>query len=84
MQALTIKLKEKIMQQRINEILERDDTKIIICHLGNGGSLSAVVNGKCVDTSMGLTPNAGIVMGTRSGDIDASIIPYIMEVIFLP
>jgi len=70
----------KYVSKRINEILGRDDTKVIVCHLGNGGSLSAVVNGKCVDTSMGLTPNAGIVMGTRSGDIDASIIPYIMEV----
>ena len=70
----------KYVSRRINEILGRDDTKVIICHLGNGGSLSAVVNGKCIDTSMGLTPNAGIVMGSRCGDIDASIIPYIMEV----
>ena len=70
----------KYVSRRMNEILGREDTKVIVCHLGNGGSLSAVVNGKCVDTSMGLTPNAGIVMGTRSGDIDASIIPYIMEV----
>ncbi len=70
----------KYVSRRINEILGREDTKVIICHLGNGGSLSAVVNGKCIDTSMGLTPNAGIVMGSRCGDIDASIIPYIMEV----
>ncbi|MBQ1812494.1 MAG: acetate kinase [Bacilli bacterium] len=70
----------KYVSRRINEILGRDDTKVIVCHLGNGGSLSAVVNGKCIDTSMGLTPNAGIVMGSRCGDIDASIIPYIMEV----
>ena len=70
----------KYISKRINEILGREDTKVIICHLGNGGSLSAVVNGKCIDTSMGLTPNAGIVMGSRCGDIDASIIPYIMEV----
>ena len=70
----------KYVSRRINEILGRNDTKVIICHLGNGGSLSAVVNGKCIDTSMGLTPNAGIVMGSRCGDIDASIIPYIMEV----
>ena len=70
----------KYVSRRINEILGRTDTKVIICHLGNGGSLSAVVNGKCIDTSMGLTPNAGIVMGSRCGDIDASIIPYIMEV----
>ncbi len=70
----------KYVSRRINEILGRNDTKVIVCHLGNGGSLSAVVNGKCIDTSMGLTPNAGIVMGSRCGDIDASIIPYIMEV----
>ena len=70
----------KYVSRRINEILGRTDTRLIICHLGNGGSLSAVVNGKCIDTSMGLTPNAGIVMGSRCGDIDASIIPYIMEV----
>lgn len=70
----------KYVSRRMNEILGRIDTKIIVCHLGNGGSLSAVVNGRCVDTSMGLTPNAGIVMGTRCGDIDASIIPYMAKV----
>lgn len=64
---------------RINEILGRDDTKVITCHIGNGASISAVVNGKCVDTSMGLTPNAGVMMGSRCGDIDCSIVPYIME-----
>ena len=69
----------KYVSSRINEILGRTDTKIIVCHLGNGGSLSAVVNGKCIDTSMGFTPNAGIVMGSRCGDIDASIIPYVMN-----
>ena len=70
----------KYVSKRINEILGKTDTKIVVCHLGNGGSLSAVVNGKCIDTSMGLTPNAGIVMGSRCGDIDASIIPYMMKV----
>lgn len=70
----------RYVSKRINEILGRETTKIIVCHLGNGGSISAVLNGKCIDTSMGLTPNAGIVMGSRCGDIDASIIPYIMEV----
>ena len=64
---------------RMNEILGRTDTKLITCHIGNGGSISAVLNGKCIDTSMGFTPNAGIMMGSRSGDIDASIIGYIME-----
>lgn len=69
----------KYVAQRANEILGRTDTKLITCHIGNGASVSAVVNGKCVNTSMGLTPNAGLIMGTRCGDIDASIIPYVME-----
>lgn len=64
---------------RMKEEFGRDDFKIIICHLGNGSSLSAVKNGKCVDTSMGFTPLAGVVMGTRCGDIDVSLIPYVME-----
>lgn len=69
----------KFVSKRMNEILKRDDTKLITCHIGNGASISAVVNGKCINTSMGLTPNAGLIMGTRCGDIDASIIPYVME-----
>ena len=69
----------KFVSQRMNEILGKNDTKLITCHIGNGASISAVVNGKCINTSMGLTPNAGLIMGTRCGDIDASIIPYIME-----
>ena len=69
----------KYVSMRMNEILGRTDTKIITCHIGSGGSVSAVLNGKSIDTSLGFTPNAGIVMGTRSGDIDASIIPYIMK-----
>ncbi len=56
-----------------------DKLNIISCHLGNGGSITAIRDGKCVDTSMGFTPHAGIIMGTRSGDIDVSIVPYIME-----
>ena len=63
---------------KMKEILG-EDKKIICCHLGNGASLCAIKNGKCVDTSMGFTPLAGIIMGTRSGDIDPSIIPYVME-----
>lgn len=63
----------------IAEELKRDDLKIISCHLGNGGSITAIKDGKCVDTSMGFTPLAGIMMGTRSGDIDPSIIPFVME-----
>ena len=57
--------------------LDPNNSKVIVCHLGNGGSLSAVVNGKCVDTSMGLTPLEGLIMGTRSGDIDPSVIQFI-------
>ena len=63
----------------IAEELKRDDLKVISCHLGNGGSITAIKDGKCVDTSMGFTPLAGIMMGTRSGDIDPSIIPFVME-----
>ncbi|NLL24065.1 MAG: Acetate kinase [Spirochaetes bacterium ADurb.Bin315] len=55
------------------------DTNVIICHIGNGASVSAVKNGIAVDTSMGLTPLEGLVMGSRSGDIDPAIIPYMME-----
>ncbi len=69
----------KFVSQRMNEILGRNNTRLIICHIGNGASVSAVLNGKCINTSMGLTPNAGLIMGTRCGDIDASIIPYVME-----
>ncbi len=69
----------KYVANRMNEILGRNDTKLITCHIGNGASISAVVNGKCLNTSMGLTPNAGLIMGSRCGDIDATIIPYLME-----
>ena len=57
--------------------LDINNCKEIICHLGNGASISAVVNGKCVDTSMGLTPLAGLAMGTRSGDLDPSIVEFL-------
>jgi acetate kinase len=56
-----------------------EETKIITCHLGNGASITAVKSGKSYDTSMGLTPLEGLVMGTRCGDIDPAAIPYIME-----
>jgi len=69
----------KYVSIRMNEILGRTDTKLITCHIGNGASISAVKNGKCIDTSMGLTPNAGVIMGTRCGDIDATIVTYMME-----
>ena len=56
-----------------------EGSKIIVCHLGNGSSLSAVVDGKCVDTSMGLTPLEGVLMGTRAGNIDTAVAQYIMQ-----
>jgi acetate kinase len=59
--------------------LDFKNSKIIVCHLGNGASISAVVNGKSIDTSMGFTPLSGLVMGTRSGDIDPSIIEFIAK-----
>ena len=69
----------KYVSQRMNEILGRNDTKLITCHIGNGASISAVKDGKCVDTSMGLTPNAGLIMGSRCGDMDATVVTYAME-----
>jgi acetate kinase len=57
--------------------LDPENCKIIVCHLGNGASVSASINGKCVDTSMGLTPLEGLVMGTRSGDLDPAILQFI-------
>ena len=66
--------------KRLREILGSENSRrIISCHLGNGGSLAAVKNGKCVNTTMGFTPLAGIMMGTRSGDIDPSILAYLSE-----
>ena len=59
--------------------LDKDNSKVIVCHLGNGSSISAVQNGKCVDTTMGLTPLEGVVMGTRSGSIDPAIVEYIAK-----
>ena len=69
------------VSKRTAEIIGKpyEDCKIIVCHLGNGASLSAVMNGKSVDTSMGLTPLEGLVMGTRSGDIDPAIIEFVAK-----
>lgn len=69
------------VSKRTAEILGRDlkDLKIIVCHLGNGASVSAVAGGKSVDTSMGLTPLEGLIMGTRSGDLDPAIITFLAE-----
>lgn len=67
--------------QRAAEMLGKapEDLRIITCHLGNGASIAAVDHGKCLDTSMGLTPLEGLIMGTRCGDIDPAIIPFIMK-----
>ena len=67
----------KYVSQRMNEILGRNDTKLITCHIGNGASISAVKDGKCVDTSMGLTPNAGLIMGSRCGDEKFSFLIFL-------
>ena len=61
------------------EILGNRDAKIVTCHLGNGSSISAVNGGRCVDTSMGLTPLEGIIMGSRCGSIDPAVVPFVME-----
>ncbi|CDF10923.1 acetate kinase [Mycoplasma sp. CAG:776] len=65
----------KVMQEKLG----REDINIISCHIGSGGSICAIKNGKSFDTTMGFTPNAGLIMGTRSGDIDYSVIPYYIE-----
>lgn len=67
------------VSRKAAEVLNQkyEDLKLIVCHLGNGASVSAVENGKCVDTSMGLTPLEGLIMGTRSGDIDPAIIEFL-------
>ena len=71
----------RYVSQRVCEFLgvEAEGKKIITCHIGNGGSISAVKDGKCMDTSMGLTPLEGLMMGTRSGDIDGGAVTFIMD-----
>ena len=71
----------RYVSQKAAEFVGRpiEDLKIIVCHLGNGSSISAVRNGKCIDTSMGLTPLEGVPMGTRSGSIDPAILEYVMN-----
>jgi acetate kinase len=71
----------RFVSESVAELMGKDlkDLKVITCHLGNGSSLAAVEHGKCVDTSMGFTPLEGLVMGTRSGDIDPAIITFLMK-----
>ena len=71
-------LSHKFITEKMKEMLGKNPN-LIICHIGNGASITAVKEGKSIDTSMGFTPNAGIMMGTRSGDIDYSILSYIMK-----
>ncbi|MCG3651045.1 acetate kinase [Aliarcobacter butzleri] len=68
-----------VSQQAIKLLGNKKDSKIIVCHLGNGSSVCAIKDGKSVNTTMGLTPLGGLMMGTRSGDIDPGIIPYLMD-----
>lgn len=71
----------KYVSQRAAVLLNRplETTRFISCHLGNGASIAAIHHGKSIDTSMGFTPLAGVTMGTRSGNIDPALIPYLME-----
>ncbi len=71
----------RYVSQRVCDFLgvSPEGLKVITCHIGNGGSISAIKDGKCLDTTMGLTPLEGLMMGTRSGDIDAGAVTYIME-----
>ncbi len=71
----------RFVSREMAKLLDKpvEDTKIITCHIGNGSSISAVKGGKCVDTSMGLTPLEGVMMGTRCGSIDPAIVPFLME-----
>ena len=62
----------KVMQEK----LHKDNINLISCHIGSGGSICCIKDGKSMDTTMGFTPNAGLIMGTRCGDIDYSVIPY--------
>lgn len=72
-------LSHRFVTEKLRGILNKENPNLIICHIGNGASLSAICEGKCIDTSMGFTPNAGIMMGTRSGDIDYTMISYLMK-----
>ena len=69
----------RFIVEQVKKLTGKDNLKVISCHIGSGASIAAVDSGKCIDTTMGFTPLAGIMMGTRSGDVDPSIIPYIME-----
>lgn len=67
------------LADRMKSILGKEDFKLITCHLGGGCSIEAIKNGKCIDTSLGFSPNSGLMMGTRSGDVDVQLIPFVMD-----
>ena len=69
----------KYVAYRMNEILGRYNTKLITCHIGNGASISAIQEGICINTSMGLTPNSGLMMGSRCGDMDPTVVTYMTK-----
>ncbi|MBO5096300.1 MAG: acetate kinase [Bacilli bacterium] len=69
----------RFVNLEISRQLGRDDLKVISCHIGNGSSITAIDSGRVIDTSMGFTPLAGVMMGSRCGDIDVSLIPYVMK-----
>ena len=69
----------KYVAYRMNEILGRYNTKLITCHIGNGASISAIKEGICINTSMGLTPNSGLMMGSRCGDMDPTVVTYMTK-----
>lgn len=69
----------KFLMTRLQDITKKENGKFITVHIGNGGSISAIKDGKCVNTSLGFTPNAGLMMGTRCGDIDSGVIPFVMQ-----
>ena len=71
-------LSHKYINDKVSDMIGKK-CNLIVCHLGNGASLSCIKNGECIDTTMGLTPNAGVMMGTRSGDIDYTLIDYVMK-----
>lgn len=67
------------LADRMSEVLGKKEFKLITCHLGGGCSIEAIKDGKCIDTSFGFSPNSGLMMGTRSGDIDEQLIPFVMD-----
>ena len=72
-------LSHRFITEKMKQILNKENPNLIICHIGNGASIAAIEEGKSIDTSMGFTPNAGIMMGTRSGNIDYSMLNYVSK-----